>query len=221
MAEMNIEQARFNMVEQQVRTWDVLDETVLAIMESVPREDFVAEAYHNLAFADIKIPLAGGQLMMPPNVEGRMIQALDVQATDHALEIGTGSGFVTACLSKLAETVTSADINAIFTQAAGEKLAEHGIDNVELETADVLNTNWRDGQRFDVIAVTGSLPAYNDNLAEHLAVGGRMFVITGEDPVMLAQCITRLGESEWQHEDLFETSIPALQNATPPPSFKF
>jgi protein-L-isoaspartate(D-aspartate) O-methyltransferase len=217
---MDSQFARYQMVSQQVRAWDVLDLRVLNLLEALPREQFVPAAYRKLAFADTQIPLAHGQVMMAPKMEGRLLQALDPQAEESALEIGTGSGFVTACLAKLAGEVLSLDIFMEFTASAGRTLANLGIHNVQLETRDAAGL---DGltQRFDVIAVTGSLPVYDQRYAERLNVGGRLFVIVGQTPVMEALLVTRVGEEAWSRESLFETVLPPLVNAVAPDGFQF
>ena len=217
---MDSQFARYQMVSQQVRAWDVLDLRILNLLEALPREQFVPAAYRKLAFADTQIPLDHGQVMMAPKVEGRLLQALDPQAEESALEIGTGSGFVTACLAKLAGEVLSLDIFAEFTASAGRTLASLGIHNAQLETRDATRL---DGltQRFDVIAVTGSLPVYDKNYAERLNVGGRLFVIVGQQPVMEALLITRVAEDAWARESLFETVLPPLVNAVTPGGFQF
>lgn len=217
---MDSQFARYQMVSQQVRAWDVLDLRVLNLLEALPREQFVPAAYRKLAFADTQIPLIHGQVMMAPKVEGRLLQALDPQAEESALEIGTGSGFVTACLAKLAGEVLSLDIFAEFTASAGRTLASLGIHNAQLETRDATRL---DGltQRFDVIAVTGSLPVYDKNYAERLNIGGRLFMIVGQLPVMEALLITRVAEDAWARESLFETVLPPLVNAVAPGGFQF
>ncbi|MGA9853523.1 MAG: protein-L-isoaspartate O-methyltransferase [Gammaproteobacteria bacterium] len=217
---MDTQFARNQMVTQQVRAWDVLDLRVLTVFEALPRERFVPERYRKLAFADMQIPLPHGQVMMAPQVEGRLLQALDPQADESALEIGTGSGFVTACLAKMAGEVLSVDIFAEFTEAAGKTLKDIGIHNVQLETRDGSRLDWLT-QRFNLIVVTGSLPAYDKLYAERLDVGGRLFVIVGQPPVMEALLITRVGEDAWSRESLFETDLPALVNASVPQSFRF
>lgn len=212
MVDMNIEQARQNMIEQQIRTWEVLDERVLDTMLQVPREDFVPPAYRSLAFCDMAIPLDHGESMMQPKVEARMLQALAIRPTDKVLEIGTGSGHVTALLAKLGGEVVSVDIHPDFTETAGHRLAAHGIDNVVLETGDAAD-GWSGHGPFDVIAVTGSLPLLTESIQRDLKVGGRLFVVVGEEPVMEAFLITRLGDNEWHREALFETVLPPLVNA--------
>jgi len=214
------EKARFNMVEQQVRPWEVLDAQVLELIGSMPREHFVPEKYRGLAYADIEIPLGDGQKMMFPRVEGRILQALEVQADETVLEIGTGSGYLTACLAQMGGSVISQDINPEFTEQARKRLAELGIENVQLRTTDSLSDDVESGP-FDAIAVTGSLPSIPDNLKQRLTVGGRMFIVTGESPVMTAYLVTRQGEDEWQTEALFETDITRLVNAPVTRKFEF
>jgi len=218
MTQIDIEQARFNMIEQQVRPWDVLDQRVLDVMSATPREDFVPERYRSLAFADINIPLGHDQVMMAPKTEGRLLQVLDVQAGDSVLEIGTGSGYLTACLSRLGNHVTSVEIFPEFREAAAAKLAAHGFRNVTLRDADAANGIGSD-TRYDVIAVTGSLPLLHRQFHDNLSVGGRLFVITGMPPVMEALLITRIDERNWSRESLFETSLPPLLHAEQPQQF--
>ena len=220
MNAMNMELARFNMIEQQIRPWDVLDDRVLQILTDTPREDFVPEQYRALAFSDISIPLGHDQAMMAPKVEGRLLQCLDIAETDNILEIGTGSGYLTACLATLGNKVHSVDIIGEFTDSSKEKLAHHNIENVTLDTADAAR-GWDSEQKFDVIAVTGSLPVLHKGFHNSLEIGGRLFVIVGKPPVMQALLITRAGSSEWKQESLFETSVPALLNAVEADSFSF
>ena len=218
MSELNLEQARFNMVEQQVRPWDVLDPKVLSVMETLPRDEFVPAEYQNLAYADIEIPLGHGECMMAPKVEGRMVQALNVQPTDVVLEVGTGSGYVTAMLSKLAAQVYSVEIIDEFKHAAAARLAEHGIDNVVLRTGDA-SKGWNQVARYDAIAVTGSMPEYRDDFEKSLALGGRLFVVVGQAPVMQAMLVTRVGENEFRRDNLFETDLKALTGVEKTPEF--
>jgi protein-L-isoaspartate(D-aspartate) O-methyltransferase len=217
---MNPEFARNQMILQQVRAWDVLDRRVLDMLESLPRERFVAEQYRDMAFADTNVPLAHGQLMMTPKVEGRLLQALNPQPGERALEIGTGSGFVTACLVRLGAEVLSVDIFPDFTEQAGATLKSLGVKRVKLETQDGTQLDWLK-KRFDVIAVTGSLPLYTEIYAEQLNVGGRLFMIVGESPVMEALLITRVSDTGWSRQSLFETDVPALVNAAAPSKFVF
>jgi len=216
---MNFEQARFNMVEQQVRTWEVLDPKVLDVLSEVPREAFVPESAQGLAYADTQIPLGHGEKMMPPVVEARMVQALNIQISDSILEVGTGSGYVTALLAKLGHHVDSMDIVEDFIKSAEQRLDAQGIRNVALEASDA--TRNFGGRHYDAIAITASLPVMEEKYQQLLSVGGRMFVIVGEAPVMEAMLITRIGETEFRHESLFETCIDELKNTTQPQQFEF
>lgn len=212
MTDIDFERARFNMVEQQIRTWEVLDDRVLDIVRSVPRERFVPPQYKNLAFADLKLPLGHDQVMMEPKVEARVLQAVDPQPSEQVLEIGTGTGYLTACLAKMSAHVTSVDIFPEFTEMAQRQLAENGIDNVTLKTGDAAQ-GWDDGRRYDVIVVNGSLPEMHHGFHRGLNIGGRLFLIVGTAPIMEALLITRISEDQWVTESLFDTSIPALINA--------
>lgn len=217
---MNFDQARFNMVEQQVRPWDVLDTRVLGLFESIRREDFVPLRYRKLAFADLAIPLDHGQFMMKPVVEGRMLQALDIKADETALEIGTGSGFITACLAHLALRVVSVDIFEQFTAETAVKLKEKDIDNVELETGDAMG-DWQPEQAHDLVVVTGSVKMVPEQFMGWVNPGGRLFAVCGDSPAMQAKLFTRLNVSDWHEESLFETDLPRLVNATHAPQFEF
>ncbi|ALG68008.1 methyltransferase domain-containing protein [Beggiatoa leptomitoformis] len=218
MSSMNVEQARFNMIEQQVRPWDVLDPRVLDAMTQTPRELFVPATYSVLAFADISIPLAHEQVMLSPKVQGRIAQSLLLDSNDTVLEIGTGNGYLTALLAKLADKVDSVDIFEEFTKTTAEKLHALGLNNVTLETGDAAN-GWKQDKRYDVIALTGSLPLLKPYWQEQLKIGGRLFAIVGESPIMQARVITRLSDKEWMTDYIFETDIPALLNAPQPSRF--
>jgi len=218
MSEMSAETARHNMIEQQIRPWDVLDNTVLNLIADVPREEFVPAGFHNLAFADINIPLAHGEAMMSPKLEARILQALDIKPTETALEIGTGSGYLTALLAKLARHVYSVDIHEDFVNYTRSKLNDDDVVNVTIEQGDAA-AGWPQHGPYDVIAVTGSLPLLPDSLRESLKVGGRLFVIEGDSPVMEAKLITRLSDNEFQSENLFETDLAPLRNAQQPDRF--
>lgn len=220
MTELNVEQARSNMVEQQVRTWEVLDPRVLDVLGEVPRERFVPERLRKLAFSDIKVPIGHGEVMMPPNVEGRMLQALAVQPGERVMEIGTGTGFVTACLRRLGGLVVSMDVHGELVEAARGRLAGLGIDDVQLRVADALQP-WGESQAYDAVAVTGSVYRIPDNFREAVRIGGRLFVIVGESPVMEARLLQRAGPSEWVEESLFETDLPYLVGAGRPEEFVF
>lgn len=217
---INMAQARHNMIEQQIRPWDVLDQRVLELIESLPRDGFVPKAYLKLAYADINIPLEHGQCMMAPKVEARMIQALNIKKTDIILEVGTGSGYVTALLAKSGKHVYSVDVYPDFVDGARPKLAELGIDNVTLEAGDAVS-GWDSHGPYDVIAITGSLPSLPDSFMQSLKIGGRLFVITGQAPVMEAGIITRTAEQGWVKQTLFETVLPPLVNAPQPQRFVF
>jgi protein-L-isoaspartate(D-aspartate) O-methyltransferase len=220
MTEFNIEQARSNMIEQQVRPWEVLDQAVLDVMAAIPRERFVPQQYRKLAFADLEIPLGHDQVMMSPKVEGRMLQALDIQPSDRILEIGTGSGYTAACMARLGGKVESVDIFEDFTQRARENLLGIELNEVNLQTGDAVK-GWRNEMRYDVIAVTGSLPEYDRCFEHSLEIGGRLFMIVGELPVMEAMLILRVGQQDFYRDRIFETAIPALMHATRAPEFIF
>jgi protein-L-isoaspartate(D-aspartate) O-methyltransferase len=220
MSDMSLEHARFNMIEQQIRPWDVLDERVLALMADIPREDFVPAPYRSQAFTDTAIPLGNDQVMMPPKLVARILQALNIQPTETVLEIGTGSGYVTALLARLARHVFSVDINPDMTRQAGETLAAHGIHNVTLETGDGA-LGWDRHAPYDAMVLTGSLPLLPDGLREQLKLGGRLLVIVGDSPVMEVRLISRTGESDWSEENLLETDLPPLINAPQPDRFQF
>ncbi|EAR20424.1 protein-L-isoaspartate O-methyltransferase family protein [Nitrococcus mobilis] len=212
MVELNFAQARFNMVEQQVRPWEVLDERVLEVLESLPREAFVPKHYRNLAYADLQLPLPYGEVMMEPRLEARLLQALTPHPDESVLEIGTGTGFLSACLAQLVSQVTSVDIQPEFCKLAAAQLSAQAIRNVRLEVGDAAR-GWGGGQRYDMIAVTGSLPELHENYHRSLSIGGRLFVIVGERPIMEALLITRVGEDQWATESLLDTSIRPLRNA--------
>jgi protein-L-isoaspartate(D-aspartate) O-methyltransferase len=212
---MNLEQARFNMVEQQIRPWEVFDQRVLDRLTEVPREDFVPPAFRNLAYADIQIPIGHGQIMLSPSLEGRLLQALDLKKQDSILEIGTGTGYLTVVMAGLASHVVSVDIFPDLQRLAGYQL-----ENVSLQAGDAARGWSKDGP-FDAIAITGSLPNLPDAFPEALNLSGRLFVVLGQAPVMKAVLITRMGEREWSREELFETVIPPLLNSEPKPKFTF
>lgn len=217
---MNFERARHNMVEQQVRPWEVLDGRVLSLLEEIQREDFVPVRFRKLAFADLNIPLSHGEFMMKPVVEGRMLQALELQADETALEIGTGSGFVTACLAHLSKQVVSVEIHQDLSATAGQRLDEKGIARTELFVGDVMR-GWQPEQAHDVVVVTGSVPEVPEHFRGWVNPGGRMFAIVGESPAMEARVFRRLDATEWREESLFETDLPALIHTEAPPQFEF
>jgi protein-L-isoaspartate(D-aspartate) O-methyltransferase len=215
----NLETARQQMIDQQVRAWEVLDDRVLETLASVPREQFVPETYHDVAFADTAIPLGHGQAMLPPKIEGRILQALALGRGDDVLEVGTGSGFFAACLARMASRVRSVDIFPDFVEGAAKLLKAHSVTNVTAEAADA--TKLTETGRYDAIALTASLPAYDPRFERALKVGGRLFVVVGTEPVMEARLVTRVAAEEWVTEALFETVLTPLINARRPPGFVF
>jgi len=217
---MNIEQARANMITQQLRAWEVSDQLVLDIIASTPRERFVPADYHNFAFADMNIPLAHEQVMLTPKEEARIIQALKIQPSDRVLEVGTGSGYMTALLAKLSQKVLSVDIFPNFILEAQIKLAALDITNVTLQTGDAAQ-GWSPHESYDVIVITGSLPFLPDSFRSNLSVGGRLFAITGKAPAMEAMLFTHIAHETWTEEKLFETVVPPLLNALTPSGFVF
>ena len=204
------ETAKFNMIEQQIRPWEVLDSQILSILDQVEREDFVREPYKGLAYADCQIPIGNGVSMLPPRIEARMMQALLIGSTDRVLEVGSGCGFVTACLARLAEQVVSIDPNTDIIDFASSNVANCGAANVEFKQLGLAQLD--DTQNFDAIAVSGSMASVPETLKQLLKTNGRLFIITGNSPVMHALLITRLGESEWSTQSLFETDLPRLSS---------
>jgi protein-L-isoaspartate(D-aspartate) O-methyltransferase len=217
---MNIEQARFNMIEQQIRPWDVLDTEVLDLLHVVKRENFVPVAHKALAFVDTEIPLAGGESMLFPKVEARLLQDVTVKKHESVLEIGTGSGYMAALLAHRARHVTTVEISPELKTLAEQNLAANGVTNVTVELGDGAQ-GWAKGAPFDVIVVSGSLPELPPVLLQQLKVGGRLAVIIGQAPAMKAQLITRTGEAGYDTRTLFETSVKPLLLANQPSAFKF
>ncbi len=217
---MNFEQARANMVENQVRPWEVLDGRVLDVISRVRREDFVAPEHRQLAFADLCLPLGHGEVMMKPVVEGRVLQALDVQPTDRVLEIGTGSGYLSACLATLAAQLTSVDIHADFTATASERLRQAGIGNTHLVTGEAVKA-WQPDGLFDALVATGAVAEIPPHWLTWLKPGGRALVISGQSPAQRAILLTRETTGHFHEEGLFETDLPYLIHAEPVPRFVF
>ena len=213
-----VEQSRFNMVEQQVRTWEVLDAKVLNLLQKIPREAFVPKAYQGLAFADIEIPLGHGQTMLAPKIEGRFLQALSLSNQDTVLEIGTGAGYLTALLAKQAKQVDSYEIYTSLSNQAKKNLAAQKINHVKCILGDGLKL--AQGS-YDAIVLTGSLPVYPQFMERLLKLGGRMLVVVGDAPVMQAILVTRVDESSFKQDVLFETCLPVLINAPQPSRFEF
>jgi protein-L-isoaspartate(D-aspartate) O-methyltransferase len=214
---MNFEVARTQMLGQQLRAWEVLDDRVLRAFAETPRENFVPPEYRDLAFADAEIPLGHGQTMLAPKVEGRILQALQVEPIDEVLVVGTGSGYLAACLARLAKRVTSVDIFPDFGTAAAPKIAACGIHNVELKTADALTL--AHGAQFDAIAVTGSVPILDEHFVKMLRPQGRLFIVVGREPAMEAQLITLQPNGASTTSSLFETVLAPLINAERPEPF--
>ncbi|HEU4709416.1 MAG TPA: protein-L-isoaspartate O-methyltransferase [Methylophilaceae bacterium] len=214
------EKARFNMIEQQIRTWEVLDTNVLQLFNHIPREDFVPPQYKGLAFADIEIPIGHGQTMLSPKIEGRILQALEIRKTDKVLEIGTGNGYLTALLAALAKHVHSVEILPELSEQARLRLARHGVSNVTLETGDAVQ-GWSTHAPYDVIVYTGSMPLLPQAVPQQLAIGGRLFAVIGEPPIMEAIMIQRLSQDNFRQQALFETCLPILTNAPRPTHFTF
>lgn len=211
--------ARQQMVDQQIRTWEVLDPRVLEVFATVPREAFVPPEYRELAFADAAIPIGFGQSMLAPKIQGRILQALSVAAGDKVLEVGSGNGYLTACLSLLASSTRSIDIHPQFTAAAKANLRAVPRASAEFETRDAFAS--APLGEFDAIAVTGSLPVYDARFERSLRLGGRLFAIVGEAPVMDAILVRRVDTAEWIRESLFETVVEPLINATAAQKFVF
>ena len=217
---MNIEQARFNMIEQQIRPWEVLDPQVLDLLFVVKREDFVPAAYRNLAFADMEIPIGGGQVMLPPRVEARLLQELGIKKNDKVLEIGTGSGYMAALLAARAEHVVTVECRPELADFARQNLANAGVSNVTVENACGAN-GWSARGPYDAIVVSASVPVVPEALLKQLRVGGRLAVVVGEVPVMEAQLITCTADGLYQTVNLFETVIPALDGVGAKAGFSF
>ena len=213
------EAARRQMIDQQVRTWDVLDPRVLEALGAVPRERFVPEAYRGVAFADAPIPIGHGQFMLAPALEGRILQALAPVRGERVLEIGTGSGFFAACLAHLTGAVDSIEIHADLAAAAVRAIGDAGIPRITVDTGDALTREF--DAAYEAVAVTGALPAPEPKLERALVVGGRMFVVIGTPPVMEARLVTRTGEDSWLSEPLFETCIQPLVQSAAPSRFRF
>ena len=220
IAQMDFEKARFNMVEQQIRPWDVLDQQVLDLLFRLHREDYVPESYRSLAFADMEIPLGHDEKMLQPKLEARMLQELAIKSTDRILEVGTGSGYMTALLASFGKHVYSVDIVPEFTRSAAARLAAHGVGNVTLETGDAAR-GWDKHAPYDVIVLTGSVPVLPEAFQKSLALGGRLIAVVGEPPVMEAQLVTYVSAGAYNSVGLFETCIAPLKNALQPERFVF
>jgi protein-L-isoaspartate(D-aspartate) O-methyltransferase len=217
---MNIEQARFNMIEQQIRPWNVLDQDVLDLLHVVKREQFVPAAYQNLAFADVEIPLPGGEAMLAPKFEARVMQETGVKKHETVLEIGTGSGYMAALLAHRAAKVTTVEINPETAELAKKNLANAGIHNVTVEVGNGAQ-GWEKGAPYDVIVISGALEVLPEAILKQVKVGGRIAAIVGQAPVMEAVIITRTGENTYSTVKVFETNVRYLTGAPALSHFQF
>ena len=217
---MNFEEARFKMVEQQIRPWKVLDTEVLAVLGSVPRELFTPEQYQFMAYVDEEIPLPGGHVMLPPRIDARLMHDLELKGTESVLEIGTGSGYRTALLARRAREVLSLEIDPAQAEAARRHLQAAGIHNARVVQGDGAQAPVQ-GAPFDAIVLGGSVAEVPQGLLDQLKVGGRLIAVVGTDPVMQATLFTRTGERQFSSTVLWDTSVPALQNFARPARFKF
>jgi protein-L-isoaspartate(D-aspartate) O-methyltransferase len=217
---MDLEKARFNMIEQQIRPWDVLDQEILDLLAVVKREEFVPPAYAALAFVDTEIPLPAGQNMLPPRVEARILQELGVRKHEHVLEIGAGSGYMAALLASRARHVLTVDIIPELAAHARANLARAGIGNADVTEGNAA-AGWMPAAPYDVICISGSLPVLPQSILAQVKVGGRIAAFVGTLPVMEAQLITRVSESEYQTVNLFETAVAPLIGAEQPSRFHF
>jgi len=216
---MNLQQARSNMIEQQVRPWDVLDQRVLDVLAEVPREEFVSEEHRALSYSDYQLPIGFGQTLLKPIIEGRLLQALAPQVTDSVLEIGAGSGYVSACLARMANRVHSLEIHPELVKSAQIRLEALGISNVTLVEQDAA-AQWDAADSYDAIAFGGAVEEIPEYYKQKMAINGRMFAVTGDSqqPMMEALLLTRISESEWTTESLFETKVDPLVNFSEPVS---
>ena len=220
MTSLNFDVARQTMIQSQIRTWYVHDERVIDLVARMPRQDYVPAASRNLAYVDMNIPLGHGEVMMTPKMEARLVQELEIDPQDKILEIGTGSGYMTALLANLGRHVVSVEIRPEFTAEAATKLAHHGVRNITLEVGDGAR-GWDRQQPYDVIFITGSLPILPAAFRDSLAPGGRMIAIVGQSPVMEVKRIRRLDAHVFREDSLFDTDLPPLQNVIEPARFVF
>jgi protein-L-isoaspartate(D-aspartate) O-methyltransferase len=220
LVSMDIEQARFNMIEQQIRPWEVLDPEVLGLLSVVKREDFVPAAYAQLAFVDIELPIGKGQTMLTPKMEARILQELSIKNTDTVLEIGAGSGYMAALLAAKAEYVYSVEIDPDLAKIAKENLQRTGVANASVHVADG-SRGWAEQAPYDAIVISGAMPVLPTELLDQLKVGGRLVAFVGEDPIMHVQLVTRTGEDAFNTINLFETVVAPLVNGVQRESFVF
>lgn len=219
-ATMDIEQARFNMIEQQIRPWEVLDPTVLSLLSVVKREEFVPAEHKDLAFADVEIPIGQGQAMLAPKIEARILQELGIKNTDKVLEIGTGTGYMAALIAAKAEFVYSVEIDPLLVELARKNLQRAGIANVSVDLGDGAQ-GWPLYAPYDVIVLSGSTPVLPAAILQHLKVGGRLVAVVGEAPSMQVQLVTRTDENAFSTINVFETVVPPLTNAMQNSKFVF
>ncbi len=217
---MDYEQARFNMVEQQIRPWEVLDARVLDLLHKVKREDYVPQVYRSLAFVDMEIPLGEGDLMWSPKIEAKVLQALQLGGHDRVLEVGTGSGYLTALMAHQAGVVVSVELRPDLKNEAERKFKAHGLTNIQCREGDAAR-EWTDDGGYDAIVLTGSTPLLPAAYLKRLSPGGRLFAIVGEGDAMQATLVTCLASGNFRTNRLFETSVPALKNALEPERFVF
>ena len=217
---MNFEKARFNMVEQQIRPWEVLDFDVLDLLMSVRREEFVPEAYKSLALSEAEIPLGHGASMLIPVIEGKILQAIQVKRSDKVLEVGAGSGYFAALLAARADWVRTVEIDPALVTMAHENLKRYGVENVIVEEGDAIR-GWPSNAPYDLIVVSGGVPYIPETLLQQLKVGGRLFAFVGEPQLMTATLVTQVSEGNFRTESLFENAVPMMRNAPQKSQFKF
>ncbi|MGQ9684861.1 MAG: protein-L-isoaspartate O-methyltransferase family protein [Thiobacillaceae bacterium] len=217
---MDYELARHNMIEQQIRPWEVLNQNVLDLLAQVKREDFVPPVYRSLAFADMEIPIGHGEAMWYPKIEARVLQALALKRTDRVLEVGTGSGYLTALMAAQAMQVVSVEFHPDLKESAEAKLRAHGFANVQVKIGDAAR-DWAEDGRFDAIVLTGSTPLLPEAFLERLNPGGRLFAVVGESPVMQACLVSKVGHGAHRTDVLFETELKPLVHALQPERFVF
>ncbi len=217
---MNFEQARYNMVEQQIRPWEVLDFGVLDVLMSVRREEFVPEAYKGVALSEAEIPLGNGSAMLIPVIEGKILQAVQVKASDKVLEVGAGSGYFAALLAAKADWVRTVEIDPALVNMAHDNLKRYGVENVIVEEGDAIR-GWPSNAPYDLIVVSGGVPFIPETLLQQLKVGGRLFAFVGEQHLMTAQLVTCVAEGKYSTESLFENAVPMMRNAPQKNAFSF
>ncbi len=220
MMEMNFETARHNMIEQQIRPWNVIDPVALEALETIPREHFVADELKEAAFSDVELPIGHGQHMLAPKIEAKILQAVQVKETDKVLEIGTGSGYLTALLAHLADTVITVELYEDLSELAKKRVTTEGLKNVRFVVADAANGYAGSGP-YDVIVITGSVPELPESFKQSLKIGGRLFAVTGESPVMEATLFTRVSEKQFSEQYLFETDLQPLEHVSKKYGFVF